>query len=530
MREDIFAKAKDGSILRDSQGRKIIDYQKVIGHHYNNAWFTNCHDRYRFFVGGRGSKKSQDMMGYEPIAKILCQPLRNILILRQNDADNRQTTYAKILKCINDLGLEREFKAHVNPLEVEYPRTGQKIIFRGLNDPTSLNGIDFPHGFFTDAYIDEAYDVKDPEAFRKLDLSIRGRLPEGYFYQITCCMNGWGEDSWVYQEFFKGRMEDDYEFLETHAVMERDFPDYQGMGGKGLYLHKSTFRANEFRDPNYDAGAEAMKKQSLETYQVHYLGMWGNATEKVYRGFDPDAMVWPIGSVVGSSQRGEPYHRFQSFAIGLDTGLSNGEGRRRPVLKGQDPAKRVKSATVMELVAVGDGFARVYAVDEYFHSNDPYYNATNTDDRMDADQPEMVKRVVRALLEWLARYKGQRTIMRGDVPIYVDSADSGFLDDLCLEIRRQGMRTPDLLRCRPYMSSKSVSIQERVDFEKYMYDSGGLIHSNRCPNLTREVQACRRGAKGEAREDVNDHSLNAFEYGLIPQLQDVLQFKDWKEH
>lgn len=530
MRDDILVLKKDGTPFKDSRGNRVIDFQKTIGDHYNNALFVNCHDRYRFFVGGRGSKKSQVVMGYEVIAKILAQPLRNILILRQNDADNRQTTYAKILKCINDLGLDKEFRARVNPLEIEYVRTGQKIIFRGLNDPTSLNGIDFPHGYFTDAYIDEAYDVKDFSAFQKLDLSVRGKMPEGYFQQITCCMNGWGEDSWVYQEFFKGRMEDDYDYLETHAVMEKDFPDYKGMGGMGLYLHKSTFRANEFRNPNYDIGAEEMKRQSLETYQVHYLGMWGNATERVFRGFDPKTMVWPAEKIVGVNPRGEWLHRIQGYAIGIDTGLSNGEGRKRVVLKGEDPSKKVKSATVMELVALGDGYARLYAVDEYFHSNDPYYNATNTDDRQDLDQPELVRRVASTLSEWFKRYKIHPRLMKGTVSVFVDSADSGFRDDLILELRRQSMKDPELRKVEVYISPKIITIQTRVDFEKYMYDCGCLIHSERCKNLTRETKECRRGEKGEAREDGNDHAQNAFEYGMMPMLGDVIEFKDWKEH
>ena len=97
-------------------GSKAISLRKVIGQGYDDAWFTNCKGRYRLFCGARSTKKSKNIMGYEPIFKILSDPRRNILIARQNDSDNRQSTFENITGCIIDLGLEREFKVSKNPL------------------------------------------------------------------------------------------------------------------------------------------------------------------------------------------------------------------------------------------------------------------------------------------------------------------------------------------------------------------------------------------------------------------------------
>ena len=99
-----------------------------------------------------------------------------------SDEEERKNYY-EVLKSI-DLGLENAFKTSKNPLTIEYIPTGQQIIFRGLNNPTSLNSITFAHGYWTDCYIEEAFEVGSYEDFRKLDGSIRGQLPDDLFFQI----------------------------------------------------------------------------------------------------------------------------------------------------------------------------------------------------------------------------------------------------------------------------------------------------------------------------------------------------------
>ena len=80
MRQDIFT---------EDNGIKRFDVQKIFGKGYNNGLFFNFKGRYRFYCGSRSSKKSQNMLGYEPILKILSDSRRNIVMCRQNDVDNK---------------------------------------------------------------------------------------------------------------------------------------------------------------------------------------------------------------------------------------------------------------------------------------------------------------------------------------------------------------------------------------------------------------------------------------------------------
>jgi phage terminase large subunit len=518
MREDIFI---------EKNGQKAFSLIKILGRGYTKAWFTNCKARYRLFCGARSTKKSKVIIGYEPIFKILSDPRRNILIARQNDSDNRQSTFENITGCIIDLGLENAFKISKNPLTIEYIKTGQQIIFRGLNNPTSLNGITFAHGYFTDAYIDEAFEVPTYDDFRKLDGSIRGKLPGDLFFQITMCFNAWDGDSWLNEEFFKNRLEDDYTTLDNPNVTYMDYydPEFIGPYGRGLYLHKSTYKINDFRDvETYDLSAAEMKRKAPEIYKVEYLGMFGNTTAAVYPEY-VNLSLAKIHDVTGKDDHNFPKMNFADFAIGIDTGLSSGEGKKKKIGKNDDPNIKVRAATTMTLTAITTDLNKLVFVDEYFHSNNPADNATNTDNRENLGLPDQAEAIIMKIIEWIRSYSNSGNIlMRGTINVYVDSADIGFRQVLELKAKEHG-----IFNIR-FMAATKISIQSRVDFWRLLMAYDDLIITDKCKNLNREIKNARKGKKGEAREDGNDHQINSAEYGSQPLLSSLRRWKTFKLH
>lgn len=512
--------------MRDDiwESNGVISMKKLIGGGYTKAWFTNNRCRYRLFCGARSTKKSKVIIGYEPLFKIMSDPRRNILIARQNDTDNRQSTFENIYGCIIDLGLERVFNVCKNPLTITYIPTGQQIIFRGLNNPTSLNGITFAHGYFTDAYIDEAFEIPSFEDFRKLDGSIRGRLPDDLFFQITMCFNAWDGDSWLNQEFFTGRLDDDYATLDRDDVTYMDYydPEYIGPYGVGLYLHKSTYKINEFRDAkSYDLAAMEMRRKAPEIYKVEFLGMFGNTMAAVY----PE---WS-DSLLKSKQEMLNYNgnttMFSDFAIGIDTGLSDGAGHVIKVLKDEDANVKVRAATTMCLCGVTNDFNKLYILDEYFHSNNPKDNFVNTDDRENIGLPEQAARLINEIAKWAQFYDGTGSnIMKGTVNVYIDSADIGFRQTMEVAAKEAGLWN---LR---FIGSTKTSIQSRVDFDRLIMAYGDFVVCDKCKNLVREIKNMRRGKKGEARADCSDHIKNAEEYAAAPLLPQLRRWKTFKEH
>ena len=518
MRDDIF--------ILDERGNKQLSLSKLIGGGYTDAWFTNCRVRYRLFCGARSTKKSYNIIGCEPIIKILSDPRRNILIARQNDSDNRQSTFENITGRIIDLGLENSFKISKNPLTIEYTATGQQIIFRGLNNPTSLNGITFAHGYFTDAYIDEAFEIPTFEDFRKLDGSIRGKLPGDLFFQITMCFIAWDGESSHNEDFYKGSHDDDYEKLARPEVQYLDYfnQDFIGPYGRGLYLHKSTYKINEFRAADYDLSAQEMKRKSPKIYQVEFLGMFGNTGSSVYDEFN-DSLILPLSAFVGSDNMGRPAMQFYDFAIGIDIGLSDGEGKKIKVGKNEDATKKVRAATTMSLCAVTSDLEKMVVIDEYYHSNNAADNACNTDDRENLGLPAQADRIMQYIAKWFEQYGGGLTIlMNGQVNVYVDSADVGARAVLEMKAREWGFYNLH------FFGSTKISIQSRIDFWRLMMAYSSFLVCDKCKNLIREIKNARRGKKGEARADVDDHILTATEYGFQPIIGQLKRWRSFKMH
>lgn len=515
-------------IFKDEDGVRTFDVQKIVGKGFSNGWFTNFKGRYRIFCGARNTGKSKRFIGYETIMKIMSDPRRNIVVCRQDYTNCRQSVFANITRCISDLGLEEFFKSKQDPLEITYIPTGQRIVFRGLNQPTSITSIEFSTGFLTDVYIEEAYEVPSFEPFEMLDGSIRagvdydedGNIVESDVpLQITLLLNPWSEN-WIYQEFFRGKLEDDYEYLESHKYAEYINEEYQGNHGKGLYLHKSTYKCNNFRDKkSVDPAAERMKSVNPDLYKVVYLGMWGATGQVTYPEFT-DKNYKTINELLSIP--------LCSYSIGIDAGFSNGEGKKVVVKKGEDPEARVRSATTMVLTGFSVGYEKIMIYDEYYHTNIASKGYLNTDKPEPMTMPELAGALIQQIITWKNKYSnyianGRRTmLLKGNIEVFVDNADVGFIQTLQMKAREFGLYNAD------FIPSTKSPINGRVLFEKAMLSYGDLmIEKDNCKNLAREFKTARGGEKGEIRTDENDHVLTAMEYAIAPYRN---SFVTWKQN
>lgn len=473
-------------------GSSISMYEK-IGKGYTRGWWTNCHCRYRVYKGARNTKKSYVMIGLEVIDKIVSDSRRNVLILRQIGANNRYSTFSTIDMLIDSLGLNRYFKINSSSLTITYLPTGQQIIFAGMYpNPARITSMRMPRGYLTDVYVEEAFEVTDYEGWRKLDGTIRGKLPDGLFHQITLCFNAWSKKHWIYDHFFKGRMEDDLGYLMTHNYQDWCDPDLVIDYGKGLYLHTSTYKINEFRDKEiYDPAMEKLAEVAPDIYKVEALGMWGSSNAATYPEFNDSLIVNP--QVCFNT-------RYACFAIGIDFGISDGQGR---IYRGKDVNEKLESATTMQLVGLTSDYNGLDCVDEWFQSNQ---NAL-----VKKTAPELQHEIIETIGKWRDKYFQHPDLMKGVVCVYVDCADSGgFRQSLELEARRQGLMNVK------FIPSTKLMIESRVYFTRQLMAYGNFRVSRYCENLIREISMASQSEDGRVREDTNDHAINANEYAWAP--------------
>ncbi len=481
---------------------KYLSMYKLMGKGYTRGYWKNCHCRYRAFKGARNTKKSYDICGYEIIDKILSDERRNVVVVRATFNTHRHSTFPRLLKIIYSMGLKDYFDVKQSEMTITYKPTGQVILFKGFDNPEKLTSIEVVYGFLTDVYVEEAFEIDDYEAWRVFDGSIRGDLPDGLFHQITFCFNAWNIDHWLYEIFFKGRLEDDVNYLLEHPFQdyknEDEFLEY----GRGIYLHISTYKINEFRAKEYDITMENLREKAPEIYKVEGLGCWGNATESTYPEFN-DSLVKPRQEINNMA--------YSCYAIGIDTGLSNGQGQ---IKHGKDV--RIRSATTMQMVGITNDFNKLCCIDEYFYSNEK--------ELIKKTEPQLMEEIIDKLIEWKNLYQNHPTIMKGVIPVYVDCADIGFRQGLELVAKKKGLFNV------MFQGSTKIRIQTRVDFIRLIMAWGEYLISESCKNLIREIKNSRKGEKGEVREDFDDHAINSNEYAWQPLINRLRRWKTFKEH
>jgi PBSX family phage terminase large subunit len=123
------------------------------------------------FPGGRGSTKSS-FVGLQVVDLIMKNEGIHALVGRQVADTLRTSVYAQIQWSIDALGLEDEFHCTVSPLEITRKSTGQKIYFRGADDPGKIKSIKVPFGYIGILWLEELDQFKGEEEVRKIEQSV----------------------------------------------------------------------------------------------------------------------------------------------------------------------------------------------------------------------------------------------------------------------------------------------------------------------------------------------------------------------
>lgn len=229
----------------------------VVGKGYKTFW--NFKGRYRVVKGSRASKKSTTT-AMNLIYRIMKYPKSNALVVRKTYRTLQDSCYAQLRWACDRLGVKAYFDFKLSPLEIIYKPTGQKILFRGLDDPLKVTSVTVDVGYLCFLWIEEAYEIMSESDFDMLDESIRGEVPGELFKQITLTLNPWNERHWIKGRFF------DREDKDTLAIT-------------------TNYLCNEWLDESDRSVFERMKINNPRRFQVAGLGNWGIAEGLVYENF-----------------------------------------------------------------------------------------------------------------------------------------------------------------------------------------------------------------------------------------------------
>lgn len=222
------------------------------------------HSEY-WLKGGRGSTKSS-FVSLVIVRGLLADPRANAIVYRRVASTIKDSVFSQILWAIERLGLRAYFQARVSPYELIYRPTGQRIMFRGADDPSKSKSIKLSSGYFGYLWFEELAEFRGIDDVRSIKAStLRGTNA----HTVTFCSYNppMTARSWVNEEAL------------------RQEPD--------RLVHHSSYLdvPLEWLGKRFIADAEALRASNERAYRHMYLGEVTGTGGQVFDNLDVRAIT-----------------------------------------------------------------------------------------------------------------------------------------------------------------------------------------------------------------------------------------------
>lgn len=216
------------------------------------------HSEY-WLKGGRGSTKSS-FISIELVKLLIANPQMHAVVYRKVAATLRESVYEQIVWAIDQLGVRNHFEMRLSPLEIRYKPTGQKIIFRGADDPSKSKSIKVSFGYFGILWFEELAEFPGMDDIR----TIKASIIRGGDRAITFCSYNPPQTArnWVNKE----------------ALVPKE----------NRMVHSSTYLEvpAKWLGQEFIAEAEALKNSNERAYRHMYLGEVTGTGGQVFNNLD----------------------------------------------------------------------------------------------------------------------------------------------------------------------------------------------------------------------------------------------------
>lgn len=238
-----------------------VRLSKLLGpsfHEFAHDVLMHGHTHYDL-SGGRGSLKSSTVSLLVPLL-LIQNPGMHALVMRKVGNTLRDSVYSQYMWAIGELGMAEYWSAKISPMELIYKPTGQKIMFRGADDPMKIKSIKVPFGYIAITHFEE----KDQFAGRKELRTI-----------LQSTMRG-GSTYWNFESYNPPISRDNWANLDSLEQRE------------DRLCHHSTYleAPAEWLGEQFLSEAELLKETNERAYRHEYLGEATGTGSEVFENLD----------------------------------------------------------------------------------------------------------------------------------------------------------------------------------------------------------------------------------------------------
>lgn len=228
-----------------------IKLSSIIQPHFFSFW--NSKAPYLILNGGRGSFKSSTIS-----VKLLVKFKKhtqqgnkvNVVVVRENAVNLRDSVYGQIVWAISKLGMIREFRYSVSPMKIVHKRTGSTFYFYGGDNPERLKSNTV--GDLMALWYEEAANFKNAEVFDQTNPT--------FIRQKAECVDQ------VQVIYSYNPPKNPFDWVNEWVDEKAGDPDY--------FVDKSTYLDDElgFTTKQQLALIESYKRNDYDYYRWLYLG------------------------------------------------------------------------------------------------------------------------------------------------------------------------------------------------------------------------------------------------------------------
>ena len=228
-----------------------IKLSELIPAAFHDVWRWTVKDKSILHIvpeGGRGSGKSSVVSHI--IVQLIMRYAVNAVCIRKTDNTLATSVFEQIKWAINEQNVSHLFSYKTSPMEITYIPRGNRIVFRGAQNPERLKGLKDSRFPFTICWVEEEAEFPtEDEVTMIINSLLRGELADGLFYKFFHTYNPpKRKQHWLNKKY------------GTSSVP------------KNTRVHHSTYKDNPYISKEFISEAEATKEKNEMRYRWEYLG------------------------------------------------------------------------------------------------------------------------------------------------------------------------------------------------------------------------------------------------------------------